>query len=512
MGMHLGRTGNSRGVRSRLKTALGLGSVAALVLGGVALVGALPASALGGTLTPITVAANTPTTFTVAYTGAVNNDNITLSSGNCTVSSTGSLTAQATGTSGNATFTGVTVSGASTGSCNLVATDTTTTGATVSQNVTVTPAGASKVVFTTEPASTTPANTVVPFTVKTEDPYGNLETASIDSVSLTSSCTLIGATPLAESGGVASFTTVSFNSVGPCYITADDTTAALPTQSSTLVTVTGGPPAKLAFSVAPPATVAATGTVVTAFKVSVEDASGNVDTTNAGSSDAITISSTCLAAPVSATAIAGVATFSTVEFATTGTCTLTASDTTRVLNAATATTQVGTPQAPITVTSKTGYLDAPLTLAATGGSGTGALTFSVTNGTSTGCLITAGALSATKAGTCIVTATKAAVAPYASGVSAATTVTISSAPHAVKLAGTVRRAQKETVTVSGFNFSGRPKIVSNVAGFSATVSRDTGKSLTIVITVKGSVSKPGVKVLTIRFANGKSTSVRYSLH
>jgi hypothetical protein len=164
------------------------------------------------------------------------------------------------------------------------------------------------------------------------------------------------------------------------------------------------------------------------------------------------------------------------------------------------------------VTSKTGYLDAPLTLAATGGSGTGALTFSVTNGTSTGCLITAGALSATKAGTCIVTATKAAVAPYASGVSAATTVTISSAPHAVKLAGTVRRAQKETVTVSGFNFSGRPKIVSNVAGFSATVSRDTGKSLTIVITVKGSVSKPGVKVLTIRFANGKSTSVRYSLH
>jgi hypothetical protein len=157
-------------------------------------------------------------------------------------------------------------------------------------------------------------------------------------------------------------------------------------------------------------------------------------------------------------------------------------------------------------------LDAPLTLVATGGSGTGALTFSVTNGTATGCLLTSGALSATTAGTCIVTAFKAAAAPYASGVSAATTVTISSAPHAVKLAGTVRRASKATVTVTGYNFSGRPKVLSNVAGFSAIVSRDSGKSLTIVITVKGSVSKPGVKVLTIKFANGKSTSVRYSLH
>jgi hypothetical protein len=257
--------------------------------------------------------------------------------------------------------------------------------------------------------------------------------------------------------------------------------------------------------------VAATGTVVTTFKAAVEDATGNVDTIGAGSTDSITLSSPCLAAPVSATAVAGVATYSTVEFATTGSCTLTATDASRVVVAALATVQVGTPQAALIVTTKSGYLDAPLTLAASGGSGTGALTFSVTNGTATGCLITAGVLSATKAGTCIVTAVKAAVAPYASGVSAATTVTISGAPHAVKLSGTVRRSHKETVTISGYNFAGRPKVASNVSGFSGVVTRDTGKTLFITIDVKTSASKPGVKVLTLAFGNGH-TSVRYSLH
>jgi hypothetical protein len=96
-------------------------------------------------------------------------------------------------------------------------------------------------------------------------------------------------------------------------------------------------------------------------------------------------------------------------------------------------------------------------------------------------------------------------------VSAATTVTISGAPHAVKLSGTVRRSHKETVTISGYNFAGRPRVASNVSGFSGVVTRDTGKTLFITIDVKTSVSKPGVKVLTLAFGNGH-TSVRYSLH
>ena len=515
MGMHLGRTRNSRSMKSRLGSALGLGSAAALVIAGVALVGVLPASAaatLSFTSPPSSVLANATTTYTVAFSAAASGDTITLSSSNCTLSPSGNLVYTTSGTSGNATFTNIVLSGATTGSCALSAVDA-PTGGTATATVAVTPAAASKLAFTTAPPATAGAGVALTtFKVSSEDQYGNLATGATDTIALSSSCTLGGTTSIAESAGVATFSTTSINQVGSCILIASDSTnSAITSTSSSAVTVSGGTPAKVAFTVAPPATVAATGTLVTPFKVSVEDASGNVDTTGAGSVDVISISSPCLAASVSGTAIAGVATFSTVEFATTGSCTLTATDTSRTLATATATTQVGTPQAALTVTSKSGYLDAPLTLAATGGSGTGALTFSVTNGTATGCLITAGALSVTKAGTCLVTAYKAASAPYASGISAATTVTISAAPHAVKLSGTVRRSHKETVTVTGYNFAGRPKVASNVSGFSGVVTRDTGKTLSITIDVKTSVSKPGVKVLTLAFGNGR-TSVRYSLH
>ncbi|MGB7651691.1 MAG: hypothetical protein WBL51_00255 [Acidimicrobiales bacterium] len=256
--------------------------------------------------------------------------------------------------------------------------------------------------------------------------------------------------------------------------------------------------------------MATTGTVITTFKVAVEDASGNIDTTSTGSTDGITISSSCLAASVAATAVAGVATFSTVEFATTGDCALTATDTSRVIADAVAMVQVGTPQATLLVSSTSGYLDAPLTLVSSGGSGTGTVTFTVTNGTATGCTITDGALSATTGGTCIVTATKAAVTPYATGISAATTVTISSAPKALRVVGAITKGKTSHVTITGYNFSGRPTLKSNVAGFKATVNRDSGKTLTVTITVTGS-SKPGVKVLTLAFANGKRTTVKYSL-
>jgi hypothetical protein len=276
-----------------------------------------------------------------------------------------------------------------------------------------------------------------------------------------------------------------------------------------LVTVTGGTPAKLAFTTAPPATVATTGTAVTTFKVSVEDANGNVDITGTGATDQISISSTCLASPVDVTAVAGVATFATVEFETTGACTLTATDTSRTILTATSTVSVGQAQAALVISTVVGYLDAPLTLATSGGSGAGAVTFTVTNGTATGCVITAGVLSATTGGTCIVTATKAAIAPYTTATATAT-VTISSAPKVIRLAGVITRNKVSHVTISGYNFSGRPKVTSNVAGFKATVERDTGKTLTLSITVTGS-TKPGVKVLSLAFANGKHATVKYSL-
>lgn len=515
MDMHIGRTGKVSSARSRFRGFLGLGSVAALILGGVAFVGALPASAaatLSFTAPPASVAANAATNFTVAFSAATIGDTITLSSSNCTLSPSGNLVYTTPGTSGNATFASIVLSAATTGSCALTATDAPTLG-TATATVTVTPAAANKLAFTTEPAGTAQAQTALPFTVRVEDTYGNL-VSNTDTVVITSACALGGQTSLAATGGVASFTTLTVNAVGNCYLTATDSTnsGTVSPATSTLVSVGGGAPAKVVFTVAPPAAVTTTGTVITAFKAGVEDASGNVDTIGAGSTDLITLSSPCLAAPVSVSAIAGVATFSTVEFATTGACILTATDATRVIVAATATTQVGEAQPALVVSTKLGYLDAPLTLGTTGGAGTGAVTFSATNGTATGCLVTGNILKATKGGTCIVTATKAAVAPYATAVSAATTVTISAAPRALRVTGLVWNARRTVVTVTGYNFYGRPRAISNVAGFKALVARDTGKSLTIIITVRGSRSRPGVKVLSLIFANGMRTSLRYSLH
>lgn len=79
-------------------------------------------------------------------------------------------------------------------------------------------------------------------------------------------------------------------------------------------------------------------------------------------------------------------------------------------------------QATFNVTSTKATYGTPLTMTTTGGSGTGAVTFVVTNGTAKGCAISGGSLKATSAGTCIVTATKAAEATYAAATSAATSV------------------------------------------------------------------------------------------
>ena len=82
-----------------------------------------------------------------------------------------------------------------------------------------------------------------------------------------------------------------------------------------------------------------------------------------------------------------------------------------------------TPQATLTVSSTSGSMNG-LTLTSSGGSGTIATTYTVSNGTATGCSITAGVLTSSSAGTCLVTATNAANGNYASATSAQATVTL----------------------------------------------------------------------------------------
>ncbi len=92
------------------------------------------------------------------------------------------------------------------------------------------------------------------------------------------------------------------------------------------------------------------------------------------------------------------------------------------------TAAAGTPQAALSVTSATGTVGTSITLATTGGSGTGAVTFAAVGGTASGCAVTGGALSATSAGTCVVTATKASDSTYLAVNSTPTTITFAAPP------------------------------------------------------------------------------------
>lgn len=94
-------------------------------------------------------------------------------------------------------------------------------------------------------------------------------------------------------------------------------------------------------------------------------------------------------------------------------------------------TAAASAQSTLTVSSTSGQFGTSLTLTSSGGSGTGAVTYSAINGTATGCSVSGSTLTFTSAGTCTVTATKAADANYLAASSAATTVTISPKPVSV---------------------------------------------------------------------------------
>ena len=88
-----------------------------------------------------------------------------------------------------------------------------------------------------------------------------------------------------------------------------------------------------------------------------------------------------------------------------------------------------TTQIPLSITTLAGYVGVGLKLATNGGSGTGTVSYTVTDGTALGCLVSAGVLTATRVGTCSVTATKAADPTYDSVSSTATMVAMSLLPR-----------------------------------------------------------------------------------
>ncbi len=166
-------------------------------------------------------------------------------------------------------------------------------------------------------------------------------------------------------------------------------------------------------------------------------------------------------------------------------------------------------QAVLTLTSTRDTHGHPLSLTSSGGSGTGEVTYAVTTVGTAGCSIQGSLLRTVRAGACTVTATKSADATYALVRSLATTVRIAAArPVAYRISSAVWTGRTVRTTIIGSAFYGSPRILSSVGGTTVSVTRDSGRILTIRVRVRDDVPK-GLHTFTLIFARGQRTSVRY---
>jgi hypothetical protein len=222
----------------------------------------------------------------------------------------------------------------------------------VSNTFAVTPAAASQVVFKKSPTDAKAGAVISPnVTVMVEDKFGNLVTTDASKVTLSVATgpsitppkkisskkskkvkatstlpTLGGTVTVAAVNGLATFTDLTLPTTGAYTLAAAD--GKLTAAASSSFAISANTAAQIAFGTQP--VTAAAGAVLTGFTAQVEDAFGNVVTTDtskitvaiASGPDGATIS----AGTVKETASAGVSTFGDIAFNTAGTYTLTATD------------------------------------------------------------------------------------------------------------------------------------------------------------------------------------------
>ena len=83
-------------------------------------------------------------------------------------------------------------------------------------------------------------------------------------------------------------------------------------------------------------------------------------------------------------------------------------------------------------------------------------------------------------------------------------------PHATRVIGAAWTGRTVVVTIVGTGFFGQPRIISSTGrATTAVVTRDTGKALSVRVTVKAGTPR-GIHVFKIIFANGLSTRVKYN--
>ncbi len=267
---------------------------------------------------PASVTAGTDFRLTIAAEDAFGNVNpsfhgtINLAlSGNPTKTH---LNGSSTATAGDgvATFNGLTINQAAGGyalsaSSGLMSA---TTG-----SLTVLAGTATHLVFSSQPSANVQAGGGFAVTVKAEDPFGNFDPTFNGTVSLAlrnnpGNALLHGPTGVAASNGVAVFTGLTLDTAAVGF-TLTASSGSLTPASSKSITIIAGTATQLAVTSQPPASVVK-GTVF-GFKVSAEDAFGNVATNFTGSVS-LTLSGGSgparLSGPTVATAKSGMVTFS----------------------------------------------------------------------------------------------------------------------------------------------------------------------------------------------------------
>lgn len=187
--------------------------------------------------------------------------------------------------------------------------------------ITIGPAAATRLAFTTPPANGSAGLPMTPvIVVKVEDSFGNLVNGNPVVAISSMPAGVSGTTSATALNGVATFTNLKFNLAASYTLTA--TLPGIPSTSSGSFTISPGMASKLVFA----AQLPSSGTAGAGFGaiVQVQDVNGNLAT---GSNIPVTIdaSTTGLTGTMTVTAVNGVATFNNLVLNTPGSYILTAS-------------------------------------------------------------------------------------------------------------------------------------------------------------------------------------------
>ena len=361
-----------------------------------------------------------------------------------------------------------------------------------SSSIQVTPGAAKKLVIQTQPSSADASGAILATqpVVDVEDAYGNVVTTDGSTVTaqITSGGVGVNNGTRAASSGVATFANLGLNAAVGTY-TLTFTDGSLTPATSSSIIVTPGVAAQIVITTHP-STVATSGVAfVTQPVVKLEDSGGNVATSiNSGVATVAIYQGTggSIVAGSSANFVAGAATFSGLALSgpTGAVYTLVYTgggfsvvDTTHVT--------IGTPQSALTLTSLSATYGRPFILTTSGGSGSGAVTYAVVGGTATDCAVAVNVLTYESPGTCVIVATKAGDATYASASSVPTTVTVT----ALAIPGVVR-----------VNFSGTSSALTSAAKIALT-------ALATHLTVDSAVTITGYAPANLRVAQSRANAV-----